>query len=156
MKLKESMETMQALKSTIERAEISPSVLLCDNGNEFKGEFIVYAERMGIKINNTPTYTAEANALVKRQNLEIRKLVRAYILTKNNLNWIGNLQAIEDNRNNTYNSSIKTTPNTIWSSDKNKIELARVLPDRLYETTNRRKEIARSNALRLTKKNREV
>ena len=90
MKHKTAEETTQALRSTIERAGISPSVLLCDNGFEFKAEFVEYAERMEIKINNTPTYTAEANALVERQNLEIRKLIRSYFLMNNNLNWVDN------------------------------------------------------------------
>ena len=45
------------------------------------------------------------------------------MLAENSFKWYDKLDQVEEHRNNAYNNYIKTHPNEIWSSDKNKIEI---------------------------------
>jgi hypothetical protein len=77
--------------------------------------------------------------------------MRAFMTSENDLNWASRLKAIEDNKNRTYNSTIKATPDEIWSPDKEAPVLNRFLPDTLISKTNK-KLVAKANILRIAKK----
>jgi len=110
---KGALQTARALRSVFQRAGIIPSVIMSDNGTEFKGEFAELCKEHDIKQNLSRTYTPQSNALAERSIEDIRKIMRAFMTSENDLNWASNLKAIEDNKNHTYNSIIKTTPDEI-------------------------------------------
>lgn len=139
MRNKTSRTVSRALERILNRANVSPSVLLSDNGTELEDVFNEVCEHYNIKHNKTPSYTPQANGLVERANKEIRKIIRAYMVKNNDQRWAIHLREIEDNKNNTYHSFVKATPNEVWSADKN--------PIRLRQRFNK-KTIARSNHLR--------
>jgi hypothetical protein len=91
---------------------------MSDNGTEFQGEFSEYCKDNNIKQRFIRSQTPQANGVVERKNQEIRKVLRTLLLYHNTLKWIDFIDDIEDNINDTYSSSIKSTPNEIWTSDK--------------------------------------
>jgi hypothetical protein len=151
MRTKGALQTARALRSVFQRAGIMPSVIMSDNGTEFKGEFAELCKEHDIKQNLSRTYTPQSNALAERSIEDIRKIMRAFMTSENDLNWASNLKAIEDNKNHTYNSTIKTTPDEIWSPDKEAPVLNDRLPDTFIDKTNK-KLVAKANVLRIAKK----
>ena len=105
-----------------QRAEITPNSIMSDNGAEFQGAFTEYCKENNIKQRFIRSQTPQANGVVERKNKEIRKILRTLMLHNNTLKWIDFLEDIEDNINNTYSDSIKTSPNEIWTPDKELIK----------------------------------
>jgi hypothetical protein len=151
MRTKGALQTAKALQNVCQKANIMPSVIMSDNGTEFKGEFAEFCKEHEIKQNFSRTYTPQSNALAERSIQDIRKIMRAFMTTENDLNWASNLKAIEDNKNQTYNSNIKATPNEVWSPNKEAPVLNRDLPNILIDKTNK-KLVAKANILRIAKK----
>jgi hypothetical protein len=123
-------QTTNALKAIIERAGIKPSTIMSDNGTEFMGVFSEYCKENGIKQSRSRTYSPQANGLVERANLEIRKIMRGFMVKNSNLNWTRVLSDIENNKNGTFNQNIKATANEIWSPDKEKPDLRKEEDDK--------------------------
>jgi hypothetical protein len=123
----------EALKITNEFdriAPIYPSHILCDNGTEFKGEFLKYCKDHEIKIRNTSTYSPQANGVAENKNKQIRKVIRDIFLRTNKKNWSQHLDKIAENLNNTYHSKKKTTPNALWADNKDQVKVPhRRLPE---------------------------
>ena len=142
MRNKTAKTTAKALEKIIERAGISPSVILTDNGGEFQDEFETECQNQNIKHNFIPSHTPQANGLVERANKEIRKIIRAYMVKNNNQKWAIYLPEIEDMKNNTFHSLLKATPNEIWSANKDEIRLRQL----------DKKSVAKVNHLRHVKK----
>ena len=109
------------LKKIIQRAKVSPNSIMSDNGLEFQGEFSDYCKEHNIKQRFIRSQTPQANGVVERKNQEVRKILRDLMLKNNTLKWIDYLDEIEYNLNHTYVDTIKTTPDEIWSSDKEAI-----------------------------------
>jgi hypothetical protein len=150
MRTKGAKQTAKALQNTCKRANIMPSVILSDNGTEFKGEFSEFCKENEIKQSFSRTYSPQSNALAERSIQDIRKIMRAFMTSENDLNWASRLKIIEDNKNRTYNSTIKATPDEVWSADKIS-PINRHLPDTLINKTNK-KLVAKTNVLRLAEK----
>ncbi len=150
MRTKGALQTARALQNVCQKANIMPSVIMSDNGTEFKGEFAEFCKEHDIKQNFSRTYTPQSNALAERSIQDIRKIMRAFMTSENDLNWASRLKAIEDNKNRTYNSTIKATPDEIWSPDKEAPVLHRYLPNILIDKTNK-KLVAKANILRIAK-----
>ena len=102
------------MKRILRRAKRTPSVILCDNGGEFQGDFIEYCDNKHIHIRNTRSHSPTENAVVERVNAEIRKICRDIFVRTGKNNWIKYLPQIEENRNNAFHSGIKNTSSTIW------------------------------------------
>jgi N-glycosylase/DNA lyase len=127
MKIKEAKKTRDTFNEIINRLDVSPKYLLSDNGNEWLGEFQEYCKEKEIKQIFTRSYSPEANGVVERMNKEVRKIMKAFFIRNNNKEWYNILDKIEDNKNNTYNSTVKNAPEEIWTPDKE--EIPRVLPE---------------------------
>ena len=151
MRTKGALQTARALQNVCNKTEIMPSVIMSDNGTEFKGDFADFCKEHDIKQNFSRTYTPQSNALAERSIEDIRKIMRAFMTNENDLNWASKLKAIEDNKNHTYNSTIKTTPDEIWSPDKEAPVLHDRLPYTFIDKTNK-KLVAKANVLRIAKK----
>lgn len=151
MRTKGAKQTARALQNVFDKAGLMPSAIMSDNGTEFKGEFADLCKEHDIKQNLSRTYTPQSNALAERSIQDIRKIMRAFMTSENDLNWASNLKAIEDNKNHTYNSTIKATPDEIWSPDKEAPNIERNIPLHLLNKENK-KLIAKANVLRIAKK----
>lgn len=151
MRTKGAKQTAKALQNVFDKAGIMPSVIMSDNGTEFKGEFADLCKEHDIKQNLSRTYTPQSNALAERSIEDIRKIMRAFMTSENDLNWASRLKVIEDNKNHTYNSTIKASPNEIWSPDKEAPRLYERLPDTFIDKTNK-KLVAKANVLRIARK----
>lgn len=123
LKSKEADEIADAMQSIIDEAGISPNRILSDNGLELKNQvFNEMCENNQIKHIYTDTYSPNQN-LAERYNKTVRKLMRAHFLKNRNFNWISHLYEISNSMNNSYISSIKTTPKTIWKPSRTKLRL---------------------------------
>ena len=110
IKVKEASVTSKALDKIIRKTTVSPKYLICDNGTEFLGDFNTYCLAHEISIRRNRAYSPEANGIVERANMEVRKLIRNINLENENTNWIDHLQRVEDIKNNTYTSAIDNIP----------------------------------------------
>ena len=83
--------TTAAAMQTIIQAlslEVTGSVIQCDNGTEFKGEFAELMQQAGLKMVFSKTYKSTSNAQVERMNRTIRTmLVKHAARTGNKRNW---------------------------------------------------------------------
>ena len=112
MTVKFSFTARDALKRVIKRAGVSPGHIISDGGSEFIGEAMAkYCKDNDINHRFTRTYSPQANGIVERMNRAVRKLLRAYFAKNENKLWYNLLPNIEENKNNTYQSVIKTTLN---------------------------------------------
>lgn len=126
LKLKEAINTATAFEEITNKLNVTPKYLLSDNGTEWLGEFSQMCEEKDIKQNFTRSYSPEANGVVERMNKEIRKIIKAFFIRNNNQVWYDILDKVEENKNSTFNSTVKNAPNEIWTADKE--EIPRVLP----------------------------
>lgn len=104
---------------------VYPTYILCDNGTEFKGEFLDYCKEHDIIVRNTTTYAPQSNGIAEGKNKQVRKLVRDVFLRTNQQNWTRYIDDIETNLNGTYNSNKKATPNELWSDTTENIQMPR-------------------------------
>jgi hypothetical protein len=128
MKLKDAETTRDAFAEIINDAGVSPKYLMSDNGKEWLGEFKEFCKENEIKQIFTRSYSPEANGVVERMNKEIRKIIRAFFVRNFNKKWFDILDKVADNKNDTFNSSVKNSPSQIWSADKEELE-PRILPE---------------------------
>jgi hypothetical protein len=116
LKNKTAVNTMNGLKTIIEKHNVKPFYILCDSGAEFKGEFEKFCEENAIKIIHSRTYTPQSNGIVERSNQELRKYIKNYMNINGNNIWLTGLQDFEDTHNTTYKSAIKGIPDTVFNS----------------------------------------
>lgn len=132
LKFKEARNTSMAFQQIMNKADIQPKYLMSDRGKEWLGEFETMCNQNNIKQLFTRSYSPEANGVVERMNKEIRKIIKAFFLRNNNKIWNTILDKVEENKNNTFNSTIKNTPNDVWTSDQKEIS-QRPLPETFAE-----------------------
>jgi hypothetical protein len=84
-------------------------IIITDNGTEFKIQKLDGV----VKIIKTQTYNPTNNAIVERQNRNVRNLLRHYFETDNK-NWVEVLPTLQKNINNTYQRTIKDTPFNVF------------------------------------------
>ena len=114
IKNKDAISARDAFAEIINQATITPKYLMSDNGTEWAGEFADYCKENDIKQLFTRSYSPEANGVVERMNKEIRKIMRAFFVRNNNKEWYNILDKIAENKNVTFNSSVRNSPNNIW------------------------------------------
>lgn len=136
LKQQTSLLTKNAFLRIINRAGISPKYLISDNGTEFKGEFSNYCERHDIQQRLNRAYSPQANGIVERANLEVRKLIKQIFIDHENNVWINDIKTIEDVHNNTFTSSINNIPNKIWVNNKNPV----ITVDNFHNATKQQSE----------------
>lgn len=121
-------DVADALQLIFDRAEITPKFMLSDNGSEFNLKD--YLDQFEIKMRHTRAYSPQSNGIVENANNMVRKKLRELFIRNNSLNWIDHLTTVETNKNNSWNSTIKTSPDSIWTATNTKIMARRrVLPE---------------------------
>lgn len=116
LKQQTSLITKNAFVRILNRAGVKPHYLISDNGTEFKAEFQAYCKNNDILQRLNRPYSPQANGIVERANLEIRKLMKQIFIQHSNNVWINDVRKIEDTHNDTYTTSIKNIPNKIWTA----------------------------------------
>ena len=97
---------------------IKPHILQSDNGTEFKNyDTKAWLKELNIKPIFSLPYSPESNGLIENFNKQLRKMMRELFIRNNNLNWVDHLQLMINNKNESYNSTIKAKPNLIWNKD---------------------------------------
>ena len=113
---KTAEQTSNALASIIEEANERPRAIMSDQGTEFAGAFAVYCKRVGIKRRLTRSYIPQANGIVERWNLSIRRTLNHLFLRNRNLRWYDMLPEAVQALNTKYHSTIKTTPQRAYEN----------------------------------------
>jgi hypothetical protein len=102
LKRKEAIDVKMEFENICQRAGVKCNSLISDNGKEWLGEFQQFCKDNDIQQRFTRSYSPEANGVVERSNKDIRKILRAYLIENNNLQWYNILDEIEENKNNSY------------------------------------------------------
>lgn len=118
LKTKDAPSTTEAFNQIIEDNKINPNYLMSDRGTEWLGVFAENCKTKKIKQLLTRSYSPQANGVVERMNKEVRKIMRAFFVRNQNNRWVDILDNIAENKNMTFNSSVKNAPNEIWTPDK--------------------------------------
>lgn len=145
LKQKEANETKDALEQLINELGIKPKYVMQDNGTEWLGEFEIYCKENNIKQLFTRSYSPEANGVVERMNKEIRKIIRAFFVRNYNTIWHSILDKVQDNKNQTYNQSVKGKPDDIWTPTY-ELTTKGVLPDRDFKFKARKSLLDKAEA----------
>jgi hypothetical protein len=144
LKKKEAAKVRDALIDIIETAGISPNVIQTDNGGEFKGEFDEYLRDHNISHLFSSTYSPNQNAIVERANKDIRKIINnSFAMTKTKT-FYDIIDAVEEAKNNAYNSSIKCAPSDLWQPNKD-IITKRIIPKSLLKPEDKKLIVAYEN-----------
>jgi hypothetical protein len=85
-----------------------PEKIHIDQGNEFKGVCKIYLEKLGIETYFTNTHIKAS--IVERFNRTLKNKLWRYLTFKKSKTYIKDIQKLVDSYNNSYHSSIKTTP----------------------------------------------
>ena len=89
-----------------------PELILSDNGTQFKSHIFQEFNRMlGIKLTHTTTYHPQANAVSERINTSIKATVKS--LMDDGYTFTNAIKIHECMYNNTFHSTIKTSPNKV-------------------------------------------
>ena len=119
IKKKTPFETAKIFKNIFSQGRIPKNICL-DNGNEFKGECKILFIKNNIKI--IPSKTKLKASVIERFNRTLRaKMFRVFTFRKNN-KYTDVLEKLVDSYNNSYHSSIKTTPNSVFKKNEPKIK----------------------------------
>ena len=73
-KTKTAEECKSAFQSIVQRADVKPNYIICDNGGEFKAQFAEYCEANDIKIRLNRAYSPQANGVVERCGISFYKM----------------------------------------------------------------------------------
>ncbi len=135
----------------IETAGISPNVIQSDNGGEFKGEFDEYLQDNHITHLFNSTYSPNQNAIVERANRDIRKIINNGFAISKTKKFYDIIDAVEEAKNNAYNSSIKCAPVDLWRPDKD-IITKRIIPKTLLKPEDKKMIVAYENSQKALQK----
>jgi hypothetical protein len=151
LKDKEGKTVADVLKHVFERAGVAPRHVLSDNGAEFIGELMVkMLKENDVKQRLTRTYSPMANGVTERANREVRKIIRAYMAKNGNNVWYDILRNVEENKNQTYHSLMKTFPDNVWEQTRDPIHEENDISDEdedlLASNSRRNKQISQIKA----------
>jgi hypothetical protein len=111
MKNKEDRTTLTALKKIIVKIPNLKSIR-SDNGSEFKNNIMTnYLTTKNIKQVFSTAHNPQSNGAIERANQTLKRLIHKSIEMKDGFDWVGNLDKLVENINNTIIDKIKTTPN---------------------------------------------
>ena len=140
LKHKTSREVLNALKSIFDKVGMTCKILSRDNGLEFAGEVDEYCKEHDITTAKSQSYNPRgAQGKVERSNKEIRKVLGELFVRNHNTVWYNQLQTVEELRNSSYHSTIKSTPDKVWNNS--------------FEENNEIVERLKKRAKRLVEKN---
>jgi len=98
--------------------EHTPKVLQSDNGGEFtNAQMKELLDDLHIKHITSLPYKPSSNGQVEQFNRTIKGMIMQYMSASNLHRYLDVLPKIVENYNNTYHTTIKSTPGVVWASD---------------------------------------
>lgn len=123
LKKKTAAAVRDEMKTIIDDVGVSPKLLLSDQGLEFHGVFSEFCKEKDIKQIFTRSHSPQANGITERANMEVRKIIHAFWVRQGNNVWFDILPQVEQNKNATFNSTVKGTPDSIYDTTKEEMRL---------------------------------
>ena len=105
---------MLALQHIMNTSNTTPHIIQTDGGASFLQNFHNLLLQQNITHVITRSHTPSQNSIVERMNAEIRKKIRAVLVSRNNITWSQFLQDFCDNINSQKSSSTGFTPDELW------------------------------------------
>ena len=110
-----SADSVKALTEImLENADMKITVIQTDNGGTFQSGWVNYLKEIGVKQLYSAPYSPWTNG-IERLNKDIGNYLYRNQLATGSKAWVNLLPQIVENMNSTVNSSIKTTPNDVFS-----------------------------------------
>jgi len=98
--------------------EHTPKVLQSDNGGEFTNASMKeLLDNLRIKHITSLPYKPSSNGQVERFNRTIKGMIMPYMAASNSCRYLDVLPKIVENYNNTYHTTIKSTPAAVWAGN---------------------------------------
>jgi len=98
--------------------EHTPKVLQSDNGGQFTNtQMKELLEDLNVKHITSLPYKPSSSGQVEHFNRTIKGMIMQYMAANNSHRYLEVLPKIVENYNNTYNSTIKSTPAVVWARD---------------------------------------
>jgi len=117
--MKNKNETLKYLKQMIDSMPKKPASIRSDNGTEFKNRDVAnYLKGERITQIFSLSYTPQSNGQVERFNGTLKRLIKKNILIDNNKNWVGMLNLLVKNYNNSKQTTTKHTPEEIINGNE--------------------------------------
>ena len=116
---KYALDTTNAFKKILKKSDTLPKRVYSDSGNEFLGSFKVLLK--DLSISQLFSKSIHKASVVERFNRTFKtKLYRIFSFQNSN-NYIDVLDDLIESYNNSYHSTIKTTPNSVNKKNESKI-----------------------------------
>jgi hypothetical protein len=109
IKQKTAANVRDAFHAIVTENNLKTSCVKSDNGTEFQGEFLAYLNERSIKHFNSAPAQPWTNP-VERYHRTMKQALYKHELATGKKNWVEPLQKIVENMNQTFNRSLKTTP----------------------------------------------
>jgi len=98
--------------------ENTPKVLQSDNGSKFtNAQMKELLEDLHIKHITSLPYKPSSNGQVEQFNRTIKAMIQQYMAASNSRRYLNVLPKIVENYNNTYHTTIKSTPAAVWAGN---------------------------------------
>jgi len=98
--------------------EHTPKVIQSDNGSEFtNAQMRELLDNLHIKHITSLPYKPSSNGQVEQFNRTIKGMIQQYMAASNSCRYLDVLPKIVENYNNTYHTTIKSTPAEFWAGD---------------------------------------
>ena len=118
-------ETCEGLKAIISEMEYPPILFMSDKGKEFLNKSVqTLFDRLGVK--SYYVTGPHKAALAERVIKTVKQKIERYLFQNETKVWLPVLQAVVENYNNSFHSSIKMAPNEVNSKNRS------IVYERLY------------------------
>jgi len=98
--------------------EHTPKVLQSENGGKFtNARMKELLEDLHIKHITSLPFQPSSNGQVEQFNRTIKSMIMQYMAASNSCRYLDILPKIVENYNNTYHTTIKSTPAAVWASN---------------------------------------
>lgn len=109
-KTKTSVETAKSIESAFVNNPPPPKIIYSDKGTEFEGKARSIYDKFNVKHDVTMDFTQKV-ATTERAILYIKRRIYKIMSNEKNYKWVELLPSIQKAYNDTYNRSLKMTPN---------------------------------------------
>lgn len=114
---KTAADVAREMKKIFEDAEMTPTLLLSDNGLEFRGELSELCNEQNTKQIFTRSYSPESNGIVESINKQIRRKLSDGMVRNKTRRWTLYLEDAVENWNTTRHSGMAYDPSFLFLSN---------------------------------------
>lgn len=110
MKNKTAETTAAHMKSILEEAKHTPSVIQSDNGGEFNGAFDTVLENESVKHVRSTSHTPQTQGQVERFNGMLKMMINRYLTANQTKRWVDEVQNLVHSYNHTKHRTTGKRP----------------------------------------------